>query len=171
MKDMRIYNYEKYENVQFMKSRFLSQTCMEFSNSIFVAQKCMEFSNSRFLSVVVVLRPSSVPSVRRRRPSSSSSVRPSVVRRRPLPANPRPHANFQKERRNIGREYEILIELEIWKSIAGGKLLCVLKKLVLRPKHFCFRSLVPMSILTFWILYKMMIKYNIDKRMIILIKE
>ena len=35
-------------------------------------------------AVVVVLRPSSVPSVRRRRPSSSSSVRPSVpsVRRR-----------------------------------------------------------------------------------------
>ncbi len=34
-------------------------------------------------SVVVVLRPSSVPSVRRRRPSSSSSVRPSVPSVRP----------------------------------------------------------------------------------------
>ena len=44
------------------------------------------------------------------------------------------------------REYEIRIELEIWNSIAGGKLLCVLKTLVLEPKHFCFRILVPMSI-------------------------
>ena len=131
----------------------------------------------------VVLCVVSCASVRRRRPSSSSSVRPpsrpsvAVVRRRrplsvrpvrpvrPSPssvrrqaANPRPHANFQKKRRNRGREYEIRIELEIWKSIAGGKLLCVLKKSVLQPKHFCFRILVPMSILTFWILYIMMIK-------------
>ena len=44
------------------------------------------------------------------------------------------------------REYEIRIEHEIWNSIAGGKLLCVLKTLVLEPKHFCFRILVPMSI-------------------------
>ena len=33
--------------------------------------------------------------------------------------------------------------------LAGGKLLCVLKKLVSRTKHFCFRILVPMSMLTF----------------------
>ena len=44
------------------------------------------------------------------------------------------------------REYEIRIEHEIANSIAGGKLLCVLKTLVLEPKHFCFRILVPMSI-------------------------
>ena len=54
-------------------------------------------------SVVVVRRPSVRP-VRRRRPSSSRpSVavvrrrRPLSVRRRPLPANPRPHANFIKK--------------------------------------------------------------------------
>ena len=63
---------------------------------------CRHPSCPSFVSAVVVLlllRPSSVPSVRRRRPSSSStvrpSVRPSVVRRRQA-ANPRPHANFQK---------------------------------------------------------------------------
>ena len=112
-------------------------------------------------------------------PSSSSSVRPPsrpsvavVRRRRPLSVRPsvrRPSSSptckskaackfSKKQLRNGGREYEIRIELEIWNSIAGGKLLCVLKKLILLPKHFCFRILVPMSILTFWILYKMMIK-------------
>ena len=55
----------------------------------------------------------------------------------------------KEKRRNRGREYEIRIGLEIWNRIAGGKLLCVLKTLVLEPKHFCFRILVPMSILTF----------------------
>ena len=43
-------------------------------------------------------------SVRRRRPSSSSSVRPSVpsVRRRRQPANPRPHANVRTTHQNRG---------------------------------------------------------------------
>ena len=111
--------------------------------------------------VVVVLRPSSVPSVCRRRPSSSSSVRPSVVRRRPLPANPRPHAIFRKTYRIWvlqPRDWAHRIELDPAIFLAGRKLLYVLKKLVLQPKHFCFRILAPMSILTFWILYIMMIK-------------
>ena len=97
----------------------------------------------------------SCASVRRRRPSSSSSVRPSV----PSVPSVRPSSSptckskaackfSKKKRRNRCREYEIRIELEIWKSIAGGKLLCVLKKLVLWTKPFCFRFLVPMSILT-----------------------
>ena len=124
-------------------------------------------------SVVVVLRPSSVPSVRRRRPSSSSSVRPSrpsvaVVRPSSSSCESKAACEFSKEkRRNRGREYEIRIELEIWKSIAGGKLLCVLKKLVLRPKHFCFRILVlgPNVDINF-----LDIIYNDDKIMIILIK-
>ena len=41
------------------------------------------------------------------------------------------------------------MRLDLRMSIAGRKLLYVLKKLVLRPKHFCFRILVPMSMLTF----------------------
>ena len=62
------------------------------------------WKSSSVVSVVVVLRPSSVPSVRRRRPSSSS-VRPSrpsvaVVRRR-QPANPRSHAIFRKKHQNM----------------------------------------------------------------------
>ena len=50
------------------------------------------------VSVVVVLRPSSVAVVRRRRPLSVRPSRPSVVVvvRRRQPANPRPHANFRK---------------------------------------------------------------------------
>ena len=147
-----------------MKSTFVSQKCMEFSHSRFVAQKkCMKISNSRF----VVRRPSCLSSSSSvRHPSRSSVVVvlcPSVRPVRPSSSSPtcksKAACKFSKEkRRNRGREYEIRIELEIWNSIAGGKLLCVLNKLVLRPKHFCFRILVPMSILTFWILYKMMIK-------------
>ena len=146
-----------------MISRFLSQKCMEFSNSRFVAQKCMTFSNSRFF-VRRVRRRRRPPSVLRPvRPSPSSvvvvlcpSVRPSSVVVPYLQIQGRMQI-FKKKHQNRGREYEIRIELEIQRWIAGGKLLCVLKKLVLRPKHFCFRILVPMSILTFWILYIMMI--------------
>ena len=170
MKNMRIYNYERYENIQLwkiwecknyeryenaqiMKSIFLSQKCMEFSNSSFFCSEVYEVFEFKICCpssvvsvVVVVLRPSSVPSVR---PSSVVVPYLQIQGRMQI---------FNKKRRNKCREYEIRIELEIWKSIAGGKLLCVLKKLVLRPKHFCFRILAPMSILTFWILYIMMIK-------------
>ena len=46
------------------------------------------------------------------------------------------------------REYEIRIEHEIANSVAGGKLLCVLKTLVLEPKHFSIRISAPMFMLT-----------------------
>ena len=103
-------------------------------------------------SVVVVLR----PSVRPVRPSPSSVVVlcPSVPSVRPVRPSSSPTCEskaackFSKKSRNRGREYEIRIELEIWRWIAGGKLLCVLKMRVLRLKHFCFRILAPMSILT-----------------------
>ena len=82
---------------------------MEFSNSSFCCSDVYEiFEYQDFLSVVrrvrrrrrpLSVRPSrpSVAVVRRRRPLSVRPSRPSV-RRRPLPANPRPHANFQKEK-------------------------------------------------------------------------
>ena len=124
-------------------------------------------------SVVVVLRPSSVPSVRRRRPSSSS-VRPSVpsVRRRRPVVKLRIQGRMQIfEKTSKYESYSLgtrgdRMELDLEIFLAGWKLLCVLKKLVLQPKHFCFRILVPMSILTFWIYYI----YNDDKIMIIMIK-
>ncbi len=62
----------------------------------------------------------------------------------------------KQKRRNSGREYEHRNLCDIWKLIAGGKLLCVLKTSVLLPKHFCFRMLVPMSMLTFWTSLKIM---------------
>ena len=89
-----------------MKSRFLSQKCMDFSNSSFFCSEVYEhlefkmFCPSSVVSVVVVLRPvrPSVAVVRRRRPLSvRPSVRPvpSVRRRRHQPANLRPHANVR----------------------------------------------------------------------------
>ena len=101
------------------------------------------------------VRPPSRPSVavvRRRRPLSVRPSRPSVaVVRRRQAANPRPHANFRKNFKIWvlqPRDYEIRMELDLEIFLAGRKLLCVLKKLVLRPKHFCFRIFVPMLIIT-----------------------
>ena len=105
---------------------------------------------SSVVSVVVVLCPSVRP------------VRPSVVV--PYLQIQGRMQIFKKQRRNRGRECEIRIELEIWKSIAGGKLLCVLKTCVLWTKHFCFRIVVPMSILTFWILLYFLLFFVVVRR-------
>ena len=118
--------------------------------------------------VLCLVRPSVV--VRRRRPPSVRPVRPSpssvvvVLCPSVRPVRQSPSSVFVKlriqgrmqileknskyESYSLGTEIRIELDLEI--SLAGRKLLCVLKKLVLWTKHFCFRILVPMSILTCW---------------------
>ena len=120
------------------------------------------------LCCVLCVRPSSSSSVRPpSRPSvvvvlcpSVRPVRPSVVVVK-LRIQGRMQI-FEKENFKIWalqpRDYAHRIELDPEIFLAGRKLLYVLKKLVLRPKHVCFRILVPMPILTFWILYIMTIK-------------
>ena len=97
--DMRKSNYEWYEKIKL----WMIWECKNYEINIFEPEvygipefkffcsevyEIFEFKilcpSSVVSIVVVVLRPASVPSVRRRRPSSSSSVRPSVpsVRRR-----------------------------------------------------------------------------------------
>ena len=95
--------------------------------------------------VVVVLCPS-VPSIRRRR---RRRRRPSVVVHLRIQGRMQIFKKLIKIEVPQPWEYEIRNLREKWCRLLGLKLKKVSRKYVLRPKHFCFRILVPMSILTF----------------------
>ena len=91
-------------------------------------------------SVAVVL----CPSVRSVRPSPSSVVVKLRIQGR-MQIFEQKHQNMSPTATGLGASDRARSGV----FLAGRKLLCVLKKLVLRPKHFCFRMLVPMSMLIF----------------------
>ena len=70
-----------------------------------------------------------------------------------LPANPRPHANFQKNKikNKLPQPWDLSRKMRLEKCYTQMCLTSrkVPGKWLLRPKHFAFRILAPMSMLTF----------------------